>query len=151
VLELYGDKLASVAQDEARTLAPERKGLRISVIEAAVLASGHTIRGDDRVTLGSALNGAHHRFDRVGTGTWAWKETESIEGLTASALLDEAYLTAKRIDPERHGVHYEVLKDAIVADGARIAGGRPGNTLFTVLKGAKQWFEALGNGFFRWR
>lgn len=150
-VDLFGDALAAVAQELARHLDPERKGLHISLIQQAVEKSGASIRGDARVTFGSALNKAQHRFVRVGTGTWAWKETGSTEGLSGTALLDEAYLVAKRLDPDRAGLHYETMKAEIQNDGARIAGGQPGNTLFSVLNNAHRWFEAIGDGLFRWR
>ena len=149
--ELFGDRLAEVAQAQACRLDPDREGLHQALILDAVLATGDTIRGNAGTTLGSALNHAQHRFDRVGRGVWAWKGTEATEGLSGVALLDEAYLVVKRLDPGGKGVHYETIKAAILADGARIAGGNPGNTLFSVLNEAARWFEPLGGGIFRWR
>ena len=116
-----------------------------------MLGNGATIRGDARITLASALNKAQHRFDHPGRGLWAWKETETTAGLSGAALLDEAILVAKRLDPDRSGIHYETIKTAIIEAGARIAGGNPGNTLFSVLKSAPDWFEPVGDGRFRWR
>lgn len=150
-MELFGDRLAAAAQEQARRLDPDRAGLHYAVIRDAVVASGATIRGVADDTLGNALNKAQHRFDRVGQGTWAWKETEATDGLSGAALLDEAYLVAKRLDPDRRGVHYVDVMAAIIADGVRIAGGNPGNTLFGVLNHDARWFEALGGGLFRWR
>ena len=150
-MDLFGDGLAAVAQELARPLDPKRAGLPLSMILDAVVGSGATIRGDALITLGSALNKAQHRFDRVGRGLWAWKETETTVGLSGSALLDEAILVAKRLDPDRNGIHYETVNAAIIEAGARIAGGNPGNTLFSVLKNAPGWFEAVGDGLFRWR
>ena len=66
-VDLFGDALAAVAQELARHLDPERKGLHISLIQQAVERSGASILGDARVTFGSALNKAQHRFVRVGT------------------------------------------------------------------------------------
>lgn len=149
-MELFGDQLAAAAQAQARRLDPGRAGLHQSLILDAVLATGDTIRGNAGTTLSTALNHAQHRFDRVGRGMWAWKETESTDGLSGVALLDEAYLVAKRLDPAQKGVHYEQIKAAILADGVRIAGTNPGNTVFGVLSQDARWFEALGAGMFRW-
>jgi hypothetical protein len=149
-VELFGDQLAAVAQEEARRLDPARSGLHQSLILDAVLATRNTIRGNAATTLSTALNHAQHRFDRVGRGTWAWKETESTDGLSGLALLDEAYLVAKRLDPEQKGVHYEQIKAALLADGVRIGGANPGNTVFGVLSQDARWFKALGAGLFRW-
>lgn len=150
-MELFGDQLAEVAQGHARRLDPERLGLHTSVIQDAVQAAGTSIRGDAPVTLWNAMNKAQHRFTKTGRSTWTWKETEPKDGLSGAALLEEAYLVAKRLDPDRKGAHYEAIKAAILDDGARIAGGNPGNTLFSVLKNAKDWFEPAGDGRFRWR
>ena len=150
-MELFGDRLAAAAQVHARRLDPERKGVRVAVLLEAVQQAGDTVRGDPKVSLASALNHAQHRFSRVGQGLWAWKETETTDGLSGTSLLDEAYLVAKRLDPDRVGVHYETIKAAIQEDGARIAGGNPGNTLFNVMRNASTWFEAAGDGLFRWR
>jgi hypothetical protein len=149
--DLNGDGLAEAAQAAARRLDPDRQGLHHSVLLKAVRDEGHTIRGNDAVTLQSALNGAQHRFTRTGRGIWTWIETRSVDGLSAEALLDEAYLLAKRLDPGREGVHYGRLASDLEKSGVQIAGGNAGKTLFSVLKNSDQWFETLGEGRFRWR
>lgn len=149
---LYGLRLAELAQELARGLDPERKGLSVAEIQAALESHGERIFGDEpRNTVSWSLNASQHRFDRVGRGRWVWKATASTEGLRGTLLADEAYRVARDLDPEQAGVHYEEIKAAILAEGSPIGGTNPGNTLYGVLSNAKEWFEALGSGRFRWR
>lgn len=65
------------------------------------------------------------------------------------ALAEEAYLVLSREDPRREGLHYEEIKRHLVEQGVKIRGGNAGNTLFSALQNATQWFEWVGSGRFR--
>jgi hypothetical protein len=46
-------------------------------------------------------------------------------------------------------VHYERIKELLQASGVKIRGGNPGDTVFTALQNANDWFEWTGSGTFR--
>ena len=65
--------------------------------------------------------------------------SDASDDLSGEAPLDEACIIAKR------------LEAAILADGARAAGRKPDNGMGRVRENPDHWFEAVGDGMFRWR
>jgi len=147
-----GRPLAEAAHAICRNLDPDRRGLPLGDIVAALESSGIVIAGADRrKTLGSALNKHQDLFVRVGPATWSWTPPsyDPTKGLSGLALAEEAYLVLSRHDPKREGLHYEEIKRLLLEQGVQIRGGNAGNTLFSALQSGSQWFEWVGSGRFR--
>jgi hypothetical protein len=149
---LTGQPLVEAAHAVCRELDPDRRGLPLVQIEAALTSRGIAIaRADARKTLGNSLNKHQDLFVRVGPATWSWTPPsyDPRKGLSGMGLAEEAYLVLSRRDPGREGLHYEDIKLLLIEEGVHIRGGNPGNTLFSALQNAKQWFEWVGSGTFR--
>lgn len=151
---LVGQALAKAAHPIVRSADPDGRGLLIAEIEAAVLAAGIEIGGkSSRQVLGTAINNAQDLFKWVSENRWRWIEpvVPAGPGLSAFALAEEAYLVAIRHDPDQKGLHYEKLKQLLLETGVIIRGANPGKTLYSALLNAKQWFEWVSSGTFRWK
>ena len=149
---LVGRRLAEAAHLICREVDEERHGLPVAEIESALKAKEIDVGGgDQRSTLSTALNKHQDLFARVGPATWAWtpQSFDPTKGLSGAALAEEAYLVLSKHDPNRQGLHYELIKKLLRESGVQIRGGNPGDTVFTALQNASQWFEWVGSGVFR--
>lgn len=149
---LVGRRLAEAAHLVCREVDEQRQGLPVGEIESALKAKDILIGGEEpRNTLSTALNKHQDLFARVGPATWAWTPPsfDPTKGLSGAALAEEAYLVLSKHDPTRQGLHYELIKKLLRESGVQIRGGNPGDTVFTALQNAGQWFEWVGSGVFR--
>ena len=71
--------------------------------------------------------------------------------MSGRPLADEAYRLARSQDRTRSGIHYEVLKAALLEDGTLIRGPNQGQTLAAALRNAPDLFEWLERGIWRWK
>lgn len=151
---LVGRPLAEAVHPVCRDVDPGQGGLRAAEIEAALAAAGVEIGGvTPRQVLGSALNNAQDLFEVAQSSRWRWIEPVERRSAVMSgiALAEEAYRLAMRHDPERLGIHYEMMKSLLLEDGVNIRGGNQGKTVFGSLQNAPQWFEWVASGTFRWK
>lgn len=147
-----GRPLAEVAHATCQEVDPNQQGLLVADTQAELALRSVEIAGTDRRrTLSTALNKHQDLFRRVGPSTWAWTSPgfDRRLGLSGSTLAEEAYLVLTKHPQGRVGLHYEEIKGLLQAAGVMIRGGNPGNTVFTALQNADEWFEWTGSGTFR--
>lgn len=152
--ELVGRALALAAHPLCRAADGERNGLTISEIEALLSPAGVTVGGrDKRKVLHTALNNSQDLFEQAPQYRWRWLEPRlpTGEGMSGRALAEEAYRLVISADPGRQGLHYEHIKTLLIEDGVEIRGTNPGKTVFQALNQAKQWFDWVTSGKFRWK
>ena len=149
---LMGRPLAEAAHAVCRDLDPEQHGVALVQIQRELVLREVLVAGSDtRKTLGSSLNKHQDLFRRVAPSTWAWTEPtfDPQVGLSGAVLAEEAYFVLSKHPEGRTGLHYENIKELLQTSGVKIRGGNPGNTLFTALQNADEWFEWTGSGTFR--
>lgn len=151
---LAGRDLALASHPVCRDADPEQQGFLIGELETVVTRAGIRIGGKtSRQTLGTAINLAQDLFEWVEGGRWRWIEPKIPKGpgLSGRALAEEAYLVATLHDPDRNGLHYEAIKRLLIEERVVIKGTNPGHTTYSALSNAKQWFEWVSSGTFRWK
>jgi len=154
VTELVGRELALAAHPLCRTADADQAGLTVSEIEALLSQAGVAVGGrDKRKVLQTALNNSQDLFELAPKYKWRWLEPRVAggEGMSGRALAEEAYRLAISADPGRLGLHYEKIKMLLIEDGIEIRGTNPGKTVFQALNDAKQWFDWVSSGTFRWK
>lgn len=151
--ELGGRQLAESAFIHLRHSDPNRRGILIEDLVRHLESNGIRIKGDDPwSTLRSAMNAAHDLFV-YSDATWSWIEPKLAVGTEVSgkALADLIYVHVQRRYPNERNFHYETAKEQMLKDGVGIKGPVTGRTMRSALVGAKDRFEPLGRGMWRWK
>lgn len=149
---VLGRELAIAAHRVCQEVDPDQQGVPIAELEGELQRRSVAIAGPvQRKTLSTALNKHQDLFRRAGPATWAWTQPtfDPGVGLSGAALAEEAYLVMSRHPDGRTGMHYESIKRVLQDSGVKIRGGNPGDTLFTALQNASDWFEWTRSGTFR--
>jgi hypothetical protein len=149
--------LKEILYELARNADPERRGIDSHTLYQR-MAGTAAVAGRDMQSVYDAMKDGQDLFKKMPSepNTFVWLEMprtvyQPADGaLAGRRLAIVAHGLARSLDPDAGGLHYYKYIGAVLGAGERITGANPGATVHSAVNGAKDLFEQIGAGEYRW-
>jgi hypothetical protein len=146
---LRGRALALRLYDLLQEIDPDHKGVHVAAAYRALIQRGVKIGGHaDTTVVNNAIKMSWELFERVGRGTYAWRErTPGSTGLSGSELIPATLDVIRRLDPARRGVSPSTVAKSLTQAGVAVLGPNQEITVWRALGSSPQFVPLDGDTF----